>query len=416
MTLMSGYGNRSATSTVSIVVDVQDREERSKRGVLVAITLSAIAHLLAISLPMPQRSVGASAPPAAQLIELVEPVPVPTPVPPSETETETEDPAPDLSRAPQVSSGAGDGVSSTRTKRHRRHEAAAQPALALAAPTKAHQSDRTIRVEPSHEREEPEAMEGIDLPSPEEFARRAAVAPLVGLDDEGQMLRRVEQRGDGMLRDALPPRLNDPPAYPELILDDEGNFTWHFYYLVAKIRPDGSVFFTHQAPSKGFTGRYCHELATEPGQCEEIPTIPWPAGENPIGRFPENPIKRWFLRRTEALRDQMIDLDRRQTLATAPSAALRNVTKTWSDDSINVTARRRLLFELWDECEEPRNGDDERPEARVGQRAREHILLFIRRELPRGCSEAYSGAELRAYNAMRASRQPFFPYREQEQR
>jgi hypothetical protein len=215
-----------------------------------------------------------------------------------------------------------------------------------------------------------------------------------------------------MAREALPPPLNDPPAYPELVLDDEGNFTWHFYSLVGKIRPDGTVFFEHHAPPRGkATGRYCLELSTAPGQCQELSTVPWPEDwGSPMGSFPENPIKMWFLRQTEALSDRLSERWQRQSLATAMSAVQRNADRVWRDETLGLRAKRRLLFELWDECEEPRGDDDDRAAAHVGQRARDQIVEYIRRMLPAESRDAYLLDEVRRFNAMRESRQPFAPY------
>ena len=262
--------------------------------------------------------------------------------------------------------------------------------------------------------EESAPVNASSLPSPGEYVRRGAVAPLVGLDDEGQTGDRVSKRIGEMARAALPPPINDPPGYPELVLDEDGNHTWHIYYLVAKIRPDGTVFFIRDNSyrrGKGSTGRYCHRLSTEPGQCEEQPTVPWPDDWGmPLGRFPENPIKMWFLRQTVVLRDQLSALSYRQDLASSVSNAQGHADGIWCDSSLSKRSRRRLLFDLWDECEEAFDEQDRRPVARAGQKAREGIVRYIRREIPFGSPDAYSRGEIHALNASRASKQEFEPY------
>ena len=69
-----------------------------------------------------------------------------------------------------------------------------------------------------------------------------------------------------------------------------------------------------------------------------------------------------------------------------------------------------MLFQLWDECEEPRNELDDRPEAKAGQRVRGHIIRFVRERLPAGSPEAFGLEELRRLNASRSSTKSFAPY------
>jgi len=68
-------------------------------------------------------------------------------------------------------------------------------------------------------------------------------------------------------------------------------------------------------------------------------------------------------------------------------------------------ARRRALFELWDECAE---GDDAAGAA--GDRARAMVIGWIRARLPVGEPGALSAADIAALDAHRASRQHFAPY------
>jgi hypothetical protein len=93
----------------------------------------------------------------------------------------------------------------------------------------------------------------------------------------------------------------------------------------------------------------------------------------------------------------------------------------WVDTSKPASERRRLLFELWDECEE---GDGTGRKLRVtdaetapdalreqaGERARATIETFIRKRLPAGSGDAFSPAELAALDARRRSKRPFDPY------
>jgi hypothetical protein len=69
--------------------------------------------------------------------------------------------------------------------------------------------------------------------------------------------------------------------------------------------------------------------------------------------------------------------------------------------------RRRLVFEIWDECLEE---SDER--ADYGVMARATILAVIREVFPDGSELAYRPGELVALNSRRSSRQLFAPYQQ----
>jgi hypothetical protein len=73
----------------------------------------------------------------------------------------------------------------------------------------------------------------------------------------------------------------------------------------------------------------------------------------------------------------------------------------WRRSALSETARRRLLFLLWDECAE----DDD-----AGARARATIEAWIRAQLPHGSVSAFDDAELSALNRARTSHAPFQPY------
>ena len=77
----------------------------------------------------------------------------------------------------------------------------------------------------------------------------------------------------------------------------------------------------------------------------------------------------------------------------------RNLERLWATTR-DPAARRRALFELWDEC-----ADDA-----AGARARAMVIGWIRAHLPAGSPDAYSPAELDALSPHRTSHQPFAPY------
>lgn len=78
----------------------------------------------------------------------------------------------------------------------------------------------------------------------------------------------------------------------------------------------------------------------------------------------------------------------------------------WRLETLTFAQKRRLMFLLWDECLE----QDGTRTGRLAAEAREIILTFIRRYLPRGSPLAYTRAELARLNRQRESRHPFDPY------
>lgn len=68
--------------------------------------------------------------------------------------------------------------------------------------------------------------------------------------------------------------------------------------------------------------------------------------------------------------------------------------------------KRRLLFELWDECLE--TGRSEL--ASMGRLARSRILAFIRKAFPKGTTKGYTQQELVRFNRIRTSKASFDPY------
>lgn len=68
--------------------------------------------------------------------------------------------------------------------------------------------------------------------------------------------------------------------------------------------------------------------------------------------------------------------------------------------------KRRILFLLWDECNEP----DGTEMGKLGKLARDIILAFIRKRLPPAGGMAYTADELSRLNRSRESRDTFNPY------
>lgn len=130
-----------------------------------------------------------------------------------------------------------------------------------------------------------------------------------------------------------------------------------------------------------------------------------------------------FLEKTAALRTQMAIAFTLELLETRLKGLEQELFDLWTADGQPPAARRELLFQRWDECDElyavGPGGEDITPEARsaidqaradTAEQARRVIEGFIRRQLPRGGASGYTRAELADMNKRRRSKQPFTPY------
>ena len=131
-----------------------------------------------------------------------------------------------------------------------------------------------------------------------------------------------------------------------------------------------------------------------------------------------------FLNQTRDLRIQLAINFTLKLLETRLGELNQELLGLMSDGSRELAARRAVLFQRWDECDErvavglPSGGDlpaeavSMIDEARLGaaERARRNIEAFIRRQLPRGTSRGYTAAELAEFNRRRVSVEAFDPY------
>lgn len=129
-----------------------------------------------------------------------------------------------------------------------------------------------------------------------------------------------------------------------------------------------------------------------------------------------------LLARTREVRIAMAIQWGRELLATRYAALGGELEAIWGESAAPIAARRELLFERWDECDEsfavdageiPEEALSEldRTRIEIAEKARRTIEAFIRESLPKGTAKAYSDRELRELNARRRSRQRFTPYR-----
>jgi len=99
----------------------------------------------------------------------------------------------------------------------------------------------------------------------------------------------------------------------------------------------------------------------------------------------------------------------------------RDLLEIWSAPERPAANRRITLFERWDECDESMRvklpGFEDATDTRIdalrksaGERARDTITAFVRRQLPKGSTDAYSEPELERLNRHRRSKARFAPY------
>ncbi len=123
------------------------------------------------------------------------------------------------------------------------------------------------------------------------------------------------------------------------------------------------------------------------------------------GRDPYMAAKLRFLDRTRAERVELAAEYRQELLRNVTVIVRAHAARAWEAPA-TAAEKRRLLFELWDECIEG-GSEDERQAAEL---ARAAILGFVQSHLPAGSEHGYSAEELAELNRKRSSKQPFAPY------
>lgn len=181
--------------------------------------------------------------------------------------------------------------------------------------------------------------------------------------------------------------------------------------FVATLMPDGRVNFRN----KGAKGSWTNIGLAGPGDA-----LMAAAGDDPYARLKAKLLKATFEMRLEmAVGFQKKQLDKRLSRLDG------ELGKIWADDRRDLGDRKELIFQRWDECDEPdelaaggklpgfgaidnSELDDARVSAAVSARSR--ILKFIRKHAPQGSPEAFTAAELADMNRRRISKQAFSPY------
>jgi hypothetical protein len=123
------------------------------------------------------------------------------------------------------------------------------------------------------------------------------------------------------------------------------------------------------------------------------------------GQDPYASKKLAFLDQTRDERVQIGNRYRAAQLARSPQRMQKNLDALWAKTQ-DPAARKRALFELWDECAEA--GDPSL--AAGGQVARRLVIGFIRARLPAGSADAFTPAEIAAFARAQQSKATFQPY------
>ena len=109
-------------------------------------------------------------------------------------------------------------------------------------------------------------------------------------------------------------------------------------------------------------------------------------------------------------RDERVALGkqwRQQQLKQTAQIMRKNLQRAWAA-SADIAAKKRALFELWDEIIEPDGSDELLAEA--SRTARRAVIGFIRARLPHDSEHAFTASELVAFNSRKQSRARFAPY------
>jgi len=123
------------------------------------------------------------------------------------------------------------------------------------------------------------------------------------------------------------------------------------------------------------------------------------------GQDPYASKKLAFLDATRDERVQIGNRHRAEQLTRSTQLMRHNLDALWAATQ-DPGARKRALFELWDECAE--TGDPDLVAA--GQAARRLVIGFLRAHLPAGSPEAFTPAELAALARSQQSKATFQPY------
>lgn len=168
----------------------------------------------------------------------------------------------------------------------------------------------------------------------------------------------------------------------------DGTLHWQGTGFEAVIHPDGSVSFSDHPD---VTMDWAHGS----GGFDITDAIMHGAGQDPYASERE-----WFMEHAESTIERLESQARAQRQAHSMTGVRSQLRTIWEDQSQSASARRRAIFELWDECADDADGEQ----------ARAAVIAFIRREIPETSADSYTMVELARLNSARQSAERFDPY------
>lgn len=287
------------------------------------------------------------------------------------------------------------------SEEHAKHAARAKkPIIATATAVPADQPEpRTPSAEAASST--PETARAIDL-SPRAAALGAlppSPTALVDSPDDRAALRSAQLSAD--LGRAAKADVDALLKHRKLELSREPDGTCHYAgdAIDATILPDGGVQFADKA-AKSEVKLGVDEPPARPVTMEDrIAPQELRAGMKVTPRAWQAE-RDWFLRESAPIRQGLADATHARELQTDARDLRKQLDRVWCDESRPKPERRRAIFDLWADT-----SSDE-----IGARGRALILEYVRRNLPAGSADAYSGAELAQLNLDRAGSDRFAPY------
>jgi hypothetical protein len=214
--------------------------------------------------------------------------------------------------------------------------------------------------------------------------------------------------GGGGRRDALPTSLEDAG----FVRDKKGNYAYRepAGHFTAKLLPDGRVHFKdHIAKVTGTSVKMpdLYAVVTKARKQNEL----WAHD------------KAELMRRTYELRLALAVKFAEHNIETRIKSMYRELLDVWGAPDRPALARRKILFERWDDCDERMRvtvpGFDDLEASKLDSvrldaaaRARTTIVEFVRKHLPKDSPDAFGADELAQLNRRRKSTETFAPYAE----
>ncbi len=185
------------------------------------------------------------------------------------------------------------------------------------------------------------------------------------------------------------------PGLPEGVRSNgDGTYAYAQHGFSAVIERDGTVVFDDDIPIGAFAGALVSFDVTE--------AVMLLHGDDPFLAD-----KLHFLKRTGSLRAQMCAEAQKDSLDVAVRSLRRDLARIFADPSRTLSQKKKLLFDLWDQCAE----NDANPNvAKAAAMARATVLGFIREKLPARSEDRYQEEEIAELNRGRISRELFRPY------